>query len=117
MKITGLLPLSGVAVGFAVVHYSSYTISPALAPYLSIAVLAAMDAVCGGVRAAYEGKFTDGIFLSGFFINTLLAALLAWIGDRIGVDMVMAAVVMLGARIFLNLSLIRRLLLAQHHQK
>lgn len=113
MKSQIVFPLIGVIVGFSAVYFSRYTLPPMFAPYLSIAVLAALDAICGGIRSSLEGKFTDGIFITGFIINTLLAALLAWIGDKIGVDIVMAAVVMLGGRIFLNLSLIRRLLLAK----
>ncbi len=113
MKAHIWFPLVGVTVGFSAVYLSRYTLPPMFAPYLSIAVLAALDAICGGIRAALEGKFTDGIFITGFVINTVLAALLAWIGDKIGVDIVMAAVVMLGGRIFLNLSLIRRLLLSR----
>jgi small basic protein len=60
-----------------------------------------------------EGKFHRDVFLSGFFANTLLAAFLAWLGDGIGVDLYLAAVVVLGSRIFLNLSLIRRFYLNQ----
>ena len=113
MKSQIWFPLIGVTFGFSAVYFSQYTLSPMFAPYLSIAVLAALDAICGGIRAALEGKFTDGIFITGFIINTVLAALLAWIGDKIGVDIVLAAVVMIGGRIFLNLSLIRRLLLTK----
>jgi len=87
-------PLIGVTFGFCAVYFSQYTLSPMFAPYLSIAVLAALDAICGGIRAALEGKFTDGIFITGCIINTVLAALLACIGDKIGVDIVLAAVVM-----------------------
>ena len=43
-----------------------------------------------------------------FLLNTLLAAGLAWLGDRIGVNLALVAVIALGTRVFLNLSLIRR---------
>jgi small basic protein len=51
--------------------------------------------------------------LSGFVVNTILAAALAYLGDQIGVDLFLAAVVVLGGRVFLNLSLIRRYWLTQ----
>lgn len=78
------------------------------APYLSLATLAGLDTLLGGIRAGIEGRFQDDIFISGFVLNTLLAAGLAYLGDRIGVDLFLAAVVALGGRVFLNLSLIRR---------
>jgi small basic protein len=83
------------------------------APYLSLATLAGLDTVLGGIRAGIDGRFQDDIFVSGFILNTLLAALLAYLGDRIGVDLFLAAVVALGTRVFLNLSLIRRHYLAR----
>ena len=78
------------------------------APYLSLATLAGLDTVLGGIRAGIEGRFQDDIFVTGFVLNTLLAAGLAYFGDKIGVDLFLAAVVALGTRVFLNISLIRR---------
>ena len=99
--------------GFAIVYFSQYSVPPYLASYVSLAALAGLDSMFGGIRAGLEGKFHDDIFLSGFVVNTLLAALLAYLGDRIGVDLFLAAVVALGGRVFLNLSLIRRYWLNQ----
>jgi small basic protein len=108
------LPLAGVVGGFAV-GYGAFAlmnvpadVATAYAPYLSLATLAGLDTVLGGVRAGIEGRFQDDIFVSGFLLNTLLAAGLAYLGDKIGVDLFLAAVVALGTRVFLNLSLIRR---------
>nr|CAA9262350.1 Small basic protein Sbp [uncultured Armatimonadetes bacterium] len=109
----GWLPVVGLLVGFFVVYASQWTIPPGVAPYLSLAALAGVDSICGGIRAGIEGKFHDDIFLTGFFMNTVLAGLLAYLGDRIGVDLFLAAVVVLGGRVFLNLSLIRRYWLTQ----
>jgi small basic protein len=108
------LPLAGVVGGFAV-GYAAFAlmnvpadVASAYAPYLSLATLAGLDTVLGGVRAGIEGRFQDDIFVSGFLLNTMLAAGLAYLGDKIGVDLFLAAVVALGTRVFLNLSLIRR---------
>ncbi len=112
--MTAWLPVGGVAGGFAV-GYACFAfmnvpagVASAYAPYLSLATLAGLDTVLGGVRAGIEGRFQDDIFVSGFLLNTLLAAGLAYLGDKIGVDLFLAAVVALGTRVFLNLSLIRR---------
>ena len=104
----GWMPLLGLVIGFIIVYASPSTIPPGMAPYVSLAALAGVDSICGGIRAGIEGKFHDDIFLTGFVMNTILAGFLAYMGDRIGVDLFLAAVVVLGSRMFLNLSLIRR---------
>ncbi len=109
----GWLPVVGLFIGFVAVYFSPGTIPAELAPYLGLAALAGVDSIFGGIRAGIEGKFHDDIFLSGFVMNTILAAALAYLGDRIGVDLFLAALVALGGRIFLNLSLIRRYYLTQ----
>ncbi len=108
MRLSYLVPIVGGVAGFVAVYVSKLTLPDGLASYLSLAALAGLDSICGGIRSGLEGKFHDDIFLSGFLMNTLLAAALAYLGDRIGVDLFLAAVVMLGGRVFLNLSLIRR---------
>lgn len=107
------LPLAGLALGFGIYWLPIKSIPPVYAPYLSLATLAGLDSVFGGIRAGVEGKFHDDIFISGFVMNTLLAAGLAYLGDQIGVDIYLAAVFVLGWRVFLNLSLIRRYWLTQ----
>ncbi len=108
-----LLPAFGLLVSFLIVYFTHITVPLIYAPYLSVAILAAFDSIVGGVRAGLERKFDNSIFLSGFFVNTAAAALLAWIGDLVGVALYLAAVVAFGVRIFQNLSLIRRLLLQE----
>jgi len=106
------LPVMGLVLGF-LIYFAPVQLPSGLASYLSLATLAGLDSICGGIRAGIEGKFHDDIFLTGFVVNTCLAALLAYLGDLIGVDLLLAAVVALGGRVFLNLSLIRRYWLTQ----
>lgn len=106
--MTLLLPLVGVLAGFVAIYFLKLPVPAGIASYLSLAALAGLDSVSGGIRAGIEDKFEADIFISGFIVNTLLAALLAYLGDQIGVDLFLAAVVALGGRVFLNLSLIRR---------
>ena len=103
----------GLINGFLSVYWIPTRIPPDWASYLSLATLAGLDSIFGGIRAGIEGKFHDDIFISGFIVNTLLAAGLAYLGDLLGIDIFLAAVVVLGGRIFLNLSLIRRYWLTQ----
>jgi small basic protein len=107
-----LLPLFAFAVGLSVMLRLPNRLPPDYASYLSLATLAGMDSVFGGIRAGLDNKFKNDIFLSGFVVNMVLAVALAFLGDQIGVqDLYLAAVVTLGGRIFLNLSVIRRQLL------
>lgn len=104
----GALPVVGVLAGFLVVYFWNVPVPLELASYVALAALAGLDSIFGGIRAGLEGKFHSDIFVSGFIVNTLLAVGLAYLGDLIGVDLLLAAVVALGGRVFLNLSLIRR---------
>lgn len=79
--------------------------------YLSVGILAALDSVFGGLRASLEDNFDTTVFLTGFFGNFLLAALLGYIGDQLGVELYLAAVFAFGVRLFQNLAIIRRYLL------
>lgn len=76
--------------------------------YLSVACLAGLDSLCGGIRSGLEGKYSNDVFISGFFTNVLIAFFLAWLGDRIGNNLNLVAALVFGTRIFTNLSLIRR---------
>ncbi len=79
--------------------------------YLSIAVLGAFDTLIGGIRAHLEEKFDEKVFVTGFFANIFLAALLAFLGVQLGIDLYLAAVFAFGVRLFQNIALIRRYIL------
>jgi small basic protein len=105
------LALLGLAIGVLVGWNLPVRIPAVHARYLSIAILAGLDSVFGGMRGELEGKFNSLVFATGFFSNALLAAVLTYVGDRLGVELYLAAVVALGVRIFQNLGAIRHLLL------
>ena len=81
-----------------------------LQPYLPIAVVAALDAVFGGVRARFDGIFDAKVFVVSFVSNVLVAALVVFLGDKLGVGAQLSTgvVVVLGIRIFGNAAAIRR---------
>jgi small basic protein len=81
-----------------------------LQPYLPIAVVAALDAVFGGLRAWFEGVFDDKVFVVSFVANVLIAALVVFLGDQLGVggQLSTGVVVVFGIRIFANAAAIRR---------
>ena len=86
------------------------TVPVALQPYLPIAVVAALDAVFGGVRARLDGVFDDKQFVISFVSNVVVAAFIVYLGDQLGVggQLSTGVVVVLGVRIFGNVAAIRR---------
>ncbi len=104
--IPALALVLGVVLGLVV----QPSVPVALQPYLPIAVVAALDAVFGGVRALLDGIFDDRVFVVSFVSNALVAALMVFLGDQLGVggQLSTAVIVVLGIRIFGNLAAIRR---------
>jgi small basic protein len=89
----------------------SLSIPSAYSQYTAVAILAALDSLLGAFRAELQGAFDNRIFATGFFSNLVLAGVLAFLGDRLGVELYLAAVVAFGVRVFNNLAIIRRQLL------
>jgi small basic protein len=108
-----LLPLIGLAVGLLIGSLVSVSIPAEYARYTAVAILAALDSVLGAVRANLAGQYDNTIFITGFFTNTLLAGVLTFLGDRLGVELYYAAIFAFGVRLFNNLALIRRHLLTR----
>ncbi|HHY17877.1 MAG TPA: small basic family protein [Firmicutes bacterium] len=96
--------LLGVLLGLNV----PWKIPEIFARYLAVSLLAGVDTSLGGLRASLEGDFNTMIFVTGFVGNTVLAAVFVYLGDVLGIELYLAAVVALGVRIFNNLGVIRR---------
>jgi small basic protein len=105
-----MIAVIALAVGVAAGIFLEPTVPLALQPYLPIAVVAALDAVFGGVRAKLDGIFDDKQFVVSFVSNVLVAALVVYLGDQLGVggQLSTGVVVVLGIRIFGNVAAIRR---------
>ena len=98
------------AIGVALGLVLQPTVPTWLEPYLPIAVVAALDAVFGGVRALLDGIFDDKVFVVSFVSNVVIAALIVYLGDQLGVggQLSTGVVVVLGIRIFTYVAEIRR---------
>lgn len=107
------LPIFGLIVGIILGLLSEFKIPAEYSNYLSIAVLAALDTLFGGIRAHLQNIYDQSVFVSGFFFNILLAASLAFLGVHLGVDLYLAAVFAFGVRLFQNIAVIRRILLTK----
>ncbi len=108
-----MIPVLGLVLGVVLGLVFSPVVPLGLPPYLPIAVIAALDAVFGAARAALEGIFNDRVFVISFLSNVVVAALIVFLGNQLGVGAQLSTgvVVVLGLRIFSNVAAIRRHLL------
>ena len=105
-----MIPALALVVGVVLGLVLEPTVPLWLQPYLPIAVVAALDAVFGGIRARLDGIFDSKVFVVSFVSNVLVAALIVFLGDKLGVggQLSTGVVVVLGIRIFGNAAAIRR---------
>ncbi len=105
-----MIAVAGLLVGVVLGLVLQPSVPVELQPYLPIAVVAALDALFGAVRARLEGVFDERVFVTSFLFNVVIAALLVFLGDQLGVgsQLSTAVVVVLGIRIFSNAASIRR---------
>ncbi len=99
-----LFALIGVALGLL----SPVTIPVTYARYTAVALLAGLDSIFGAFKAYIAGTFEPRVFLTGLVSNMALAGSLTFVGDKLGVDLSIAAIVAFGVRIFNNVAAIRR---------
>ncbi len=107
------LPLLGLILGVTLGLLSDIQIPQIYSNYLSIAILAALDSLFGGMRASLQQVYDDKIFITGFFFNIVLAIGLAFLGVHLGLDLYLAAIFAFGIRLFQNIAIIRRILLTK----
>lgn len=92
----------------AILGLNAPIISYTYSSYLAIAIIAALDSVFGGISSVIKKNFDLKIFISGFFGNAILAILLTILGQKLNVDIYLAAIVVFVWRMFMNLGTIRR---------
>ncbi|MBA2456422.1 MAG: small basic family protein [Nocardioidaceae bacterium] len=105
-----MIPVLGLVAGVVAGLLLQPTVPVPLQPYLPIAVVAALDAVFGALRAYLDGIFDDKVFVISFVSNVVIAALIVYLGDQLGVggQLSTGVIVVLGIRIFSNVAAIRR---------
>ena len=91
-----------------------YNLSNDTLPYVAVALLAALDTIFGAIWSNLEKRFKVGMFMTGLISNALLAILFTFMGNKLGLDLSLAVVVVFGVRIFNNLSNIRRYLFERY---
>lgn len=99
--------LIGCVIG-ALLGMNAPIIPYSLSGYLAISIIAALDSVFGGIASVVKGDFDLKIFVTGFFGNAILSILLTYLGERLNVDIYLAAIVVFVGRMFVNLAIVRR---------
>ncbi len=97
-----ILIVAGVSIGSNVFIPYSYS------QYIAVAILACLDSVFGALNANMTQKFKMNIFITGFFGNALIAMFLVYLGDKLNVDIYLAAVIVFTGRLLSNFTSIRR---------
>ena len=92
----------------AIIGINAPMISYTYSSYLAIAIIAALDSVFGGITSVINKNFDLKIFITGFFGNAILSILLTILGQKLNVDIYLAAIVVFVGRMFTNLAIIRR---------
>ena len=112
-----MLELIGLAAGLLLGFVFPIHVPPQLTLYVGVALLTALDSALGGLRARIKGEFRLAIFLSGTFGNAVIAVFLTWLGEKMGIPIFQAAVLVFGTRMFRNFAEIRRELLTLREKK
>ena len=101
----------------AIIGVNIPTIPYTYSGYLAIAIIAALDSVFGGISSTLKKNFDLKIFVTGFFGNAILSILLTYLGQKLNVDIYLAAIVVFVGRMFNNLAIIRRYYLEKWDKK
>ena len=107
----------GVIVGLVLAFVSPTVIPPNYSVYVATAILAALDSVLGGLTAVLNKNFDSMIFITGLLGNAVLAAFIIFLGEKLGLDLYLAVVVVFGTRFFQNFAVIRRFLINKYTAK
>jgi small basic protein len=106
-----MFPLIGLIIGLLIGLVLKVNIPGAYSSYVAVGILAAIDSVIGALTANLQNRFNIRLFITGFLGNSAIAVALAALGDQLNLQLSLAAVFAFGNRIFVNFSVIRRILL------
>jgi small basic protein len=112
-----MLPLLGLLLGLILGLFMNVDIPSQYSTYVAVAILATIDSIMGAVVADMKKEFNVRLFVTGLLGNGVIAVAVAALGDQLNLPLNLAAVFAFGNRIFLNFSVIRRLLLERYDQR
>lgn len=112
-----MLPLTGLIAGIVIGLFIPWNIPQQFSCYAAVAIMAALDSAFTGIKDNTQNKFSPGIFIFIFTGNLLIAGALVYLGDRLGLQLYLAAVFAFGYRIFTEFAIIAGFLLNKKRKK
>lgn len=108
----------GILVGIIVGLSLNFSIPIELTKYSAVIIMGILDAMFGAIRAeATNDKFDGTIFITGLIFNIVLSVIITILGDKLGLDLYLAAAFVFTFRIFTNVGATRRYLLDHYLAK
>ena len=100
--------VTGILVGLAI----NYPIPLELTKYSAVVIMGILDALFGAIRAEVtKDQFNALIFTTGLAFNIVLAVAITLLGEKLGLELYLAATFVFTFRIFSNLGITRRAML------
>lgn len=112
-----IIALAAIILGFLIGRQLPILYDGSYAIYVSVGIMASIDSIVGAIHASLSGKYKNEIFVSGFFVNSILAFFLAYIGDVLGLPLYYSALFVFGTRLFDNMAKIRRYFIEKYMEK
>ncbi len=113
-----LFILLGILCGLFIGWFAPLTIPVEYTRFTAVVILSIFDAVIGAIRAQVtQNEYDALIFTTGLLFNGALALGITLLGDLLGLDLYLAATVVLTFRIFKNVGVVRRAMFKQLFKK
>lgn len=110
--------LTGILAGIIIGLIINFTIPIEYIKYSAVTIIGILDTLFNSLKhEAQNKKMTNIVFLSGFLFNIILALSITFLGERLGLDLYLAATVVFTFRIFSNLGMIQRVLVEKYFKK
>jgi len=103
-----IIVLFAIVIGVVAAIAFDLYIPATLSTYAAIVIISAVDSLLGAYKGLLRDRFSSLVFVTGFFGNSIFAALMVFFGKKIDLDLYYAVVIVFTMRIFGNISFIRR---------
>lgn len=102
----------GIVIGIILGLGINFPIPLELTKYSAVVIMGILDALFGAIRAEITNdRFDAIIFITGLFFNIILSIAITLLGDKLGLDLYLAATFVFTFRIFSNIGTTRRAVL------
>ena len=107
-----LWAIVGIIIGIILGLGLNFPIPLELTKYSAVIIMGILDALFGAIRAEITNDRIDAnIFITGLAFNIILSSAITLLGDKLGLDLYLAATFVFTFRIFSNIGTTRRAVL------